>query len=404
MTSAMNGPEQGRHEYDVRPVHLLSLVHPDFLPTVYSLAQVLRDNGFAPSIVSFSSLASGSFDPGTGVTMVDCGPHAGTAADRRSARRRFRAMAERLFRDQNPVALIATCPFSYLESLRLSRRNTPVIYFVEEIYEVNPRTFARAPLTAFRNWAAERRLSEATLVAAPSDERAEFIGARARLARRPYTVLNCPYVREYAEAIDDAYLDAVLPERFHEGMLVVNTGRVSNTQGIVELIQSVAHWPDDAKLVVTGVRESDYAGHVRDVAAASPRQDDICLLPVLPRAAMLALQRRAHVGICLLRLSKDPATQMPAPNKVGEYLRWGMVIVASRLPFLDQLECRGVGELVDVIDPQQIARGVERAVDRARRQDTRANVQQVSREWVNMEVQAIPILRLLQNGVAAGRR
>jgi hypothetical protein len=313
-------------------------------------------------------------------------------------------MAERTFSELAPAAVIATCPFSYLEALRLGRGATPVIYFVEEIYEVNLRTFARSPLTGLRNWVAQRRLGKAALVAAPSDERAEFIGARARLARRPYTILNAPRVGSHSGEVDDRGLDDVLPSHFRDGILVVNTGRVSHTQAIVELLDSVAQWPDDAKLVVTGVRESDYATRVRERAKASPRRGDICLLPVLPRAAMLALQRRAHVGVCLLRLHDDPATQMPAPNKVGEYLQWGLVIVASRLPFLEQLETRGVGEMVDALDAPEIARAVRRAVERARTPVTRGAVQRVSREWMNMQVQAAPILELLRGrGTAAER-
>jgi hypothetical protein len=204
--------------------------------------------------------------------------------------------------------------------------------------------------------------------------------------------------------IHDRGLDDVLPPRFREGILVVNTGRVSHTQAIVELVESVAEWPDDAKLVVTGLRESEYAAAVRERAAASPRRSDICLLPVLPRAAMLALQRRAHVGVCLLRLHDDPATQMPAPNKVGDYLQWGLVIVASRLPFLEQLETRGVGEMVEVLDAPEIARAVRHAVERARRPSTREIVQRVSREWMNMEVQAEPILELLRSSAPLARR
>jgi hypothetical protein len=95
---------------------------------------------------------------------------------------------------------------------------------------------------------------------------------------------------------------------------------------------------------------------------------------------------------------------MPAPNKVGEYLQWGLVIVASRLPFLEQLETRGVGEMVDALDAPEIARAVRRAVERARTPVTRGAVQRVSREWMNMQVQAAPILEFLRGrGTAAER-
>jgi glycosyltransferase involved in cell wall biosynthesis len=381
-------------------VLILSLVHPDFLPSVYALAQVIRDHGFASTIASFTSLASGRYDPGPGITMVDCGPHAGSSADRSRARRRFRATAARLF-EERPVALIAVCPFSYLEALRLARRrSTPVLYFVEEIYEVSLPMLLRSPLSGLRNWRAERALRRAALVAAPSDERAAYIGSRAGLTSKPSTVLNSPYVEQPVIDADDTAAASLLPQRFATGVLVVNTGRVSDTQGIAELVESVEEWPADVRLAVTGVGDDAYGHRVRAAAAASRRRDDICLLPRLSRAAMLGLQKRADIGICLLRRDADPATKMPAPNKVGEYLQWGMLIVASRLPFLDQLEQRGVGEMVDEIDPAEIASAVSRAVARVRRDGTRDHIRGVSRSWLNMRVQAAPILAALDAAAA----
>jgi hypothetical protein len=224
-----------------------------------------------------------------------------------------------------------------------------------------------------------------------------FIQEQAGLSELPRTVLNCPYIGEDAGRLDVEAVDDLLPPHFNDGVLVVNTGRVSRTQGVVELVESVTLWPDDARLVVTGVGDSEYAREVRRRAEQSPRRDDIRLLPMIPRAAMLALQQRAHVGICLLRKDDEPATRMPAPNKVGEYLQWGMVIVASRLPFLDQLEQRDVGELTDELEPSQIGAAVRRAVERARRRETRSDTQRVARGWLNMEVQAAPILDLLES-------
>lgn len=381
-------------------VLILSLVHPDFLAPVYSLAQVLRDEGFAPTIVSFSSLATGRYDPGPGITMIDCGPHAGSSAERRRARRRFRNEAERQF-GRGPVALIATCPFSYLEALRLGERtSTPVVYYVEELYEVSAHALLRSPLTGLRNWRAERALRRAALVAAPSDERAAFIGARAKLATVPRTVLNCPYVDLPVIDVDEHGADALLPDGFGNGILVVNTGRVSATQGIIELVESVSGWPADAQLVVTGVGDDAYAMRVREAVAASSRKHDICLLPRLSRAVMLGLQKRADIGMCLLRRDADPATKMPAPNKVGEYMQWGIFIVASRLPFLEQLEQRGVGEMVDELAPNEIADAVGRAVARVRRDGTRDHIRSVARSWLNMRVQAAPILAALEAAAA----
>jgi glycosyltransferase involved in cell wall biosynthesis len=395
VSAALLVPREFPADGEAGAVLFLSLVHPDFLPSIYALAQVIRDSGYLPTIVSFSSLGPGNFDPGPKIEMVDCGSHVGTFFDRRDARARFRVVSEKASRRLNPVAIIASCPFSYLQALRIAR-GRPVIYFVEEIYETALRQFVRSPLSIFRNWRAQQRLDEAALVAAPSDERAQFIARKSRLRKQPVTILNSPYIGEDLVAKDDGSLDALLPDRIKTGVMVINTGRVSATQGILELVNSVELWPDDVRLVITGVNDSPYSNLVRMAVGRSPRNADICLLPLVSRATMISLQSRAHIGVCLLRRNDEPATIMPAPNKIGEYLKWGLIIVASRLPFLDQLAGRAVGELVDEMDPSLIARAVHAASAIASDPGSRTRVQRVSREWLNMNVQARPIIQLLE--------
>jgi hypothetical protein len=384
-----------------RGVLVLSLVHPDLLPSVHALALVLRDAGYLPTIVSFASPVPGRYAPGHGITLLDCGPHTGSHLERIRRRRAFRALACRTCEALQPDCLIATCPFSYLLALRIAG-SRPVVYLVQEIYTFGAADFRRSPVSSFRSWRAERRLGEAALLAAPSPERAGFIAARAKLDRLPTTILNCPYLDDAAGA-DERLLEGVLPARVRQGVLVVSTGRVSHTQAIRELVESVRFWPVDARLAITGVDESPYGRSVRAARDASTRRDDIALLPMLPRDAMLALQSRAAVGICLLRADHEPAAKMPAPNKVGEYLRWGAFIVASRLPFLDTLPALGVAELADHLEPSEIGRAVAAAVERARDPGTRETVRACSRSWYNMGVQAAPILSLL-DGQADERR
>jgi hypothetical protein len=193
VSAALLVPREFPADGEAGAVLFLSLVHPDFLPSIYALAQVIRDSGYLPTIVSFSSLGPGNFNPGPKIEMVDCGSHVGTFFDRRDARARFRVVSEKASRRLNPVAIIASCPFSYLQALRIAR-GRPVIYFVEEIYETALRQFVRSPLSIFRNWRAQQRLDEAALVAAPSDERAQFIARKSRLRKQPVTILNSPYI------------------------------------------------------------------------------------------------------------------------------------------------------------------------------------------------------------------
>jgi hypothetical protein len=292
-----------------------------------------------------------------------------------------------------PVALIATCPFTLVAGLGMAGRRIPVVYIAYETYEVHAHQALRSPLSWGRSRAAFRRVRDADLVCVPSAERAGWLLARAGLDRAPTIMLNCP--ARQAESPEQA--EWARPAALLGRAIVVHTGRVSQAQAIVELVDSVAHWPADAALVVTNVGNSAYDQSVRSAARASPRAADILLLPAVPRSEMLSLQRAAAVGIFLTRDTDALETLMPAPNKVGEYLHAGLITVAPQSAYMQALERHGVAELFAALTPTAIAAAVRRALDRRKRSDQQSRIESVAQGWYNMDVQAIPLVRLLDS-------
>jgi hypothetical protein len=185
-----------------------------------------------------------------------------------------------------------------------------------------------------------------------------------------------------------------VPEHLRNQRLVINTGGVSKERGVGELVRSVDYWRDNTALVVTNVGDTSYAREVRRLAALSCRSNDILLLPLLPREQMLALQRAAVVGTSLLR-GEDLDTMFAAPNKVGEYLHAGLLVVASRSSFTERLEDRGVAVLANTLEPTEIARAVNEGLDKAATTGQRSHTLAAAREWYCMEVQLRPVLRAL---------
>ena len=376
-------------------VLILSLVHPDFLAPLHAAAQFFAESGRSVEIVTFTSLVPESVNGGANPRITLCGSHSGTVMQRRAARRRFRAVAAERGR-QHPAVIIASCPFTFLEALRIAPPGVPVVYWVFELYEASARDGIRSPATTWRNWRARRQMSRAALVCAPSAERSGWLAARAGLRQLPTTVLNAPHAGSsiaFAKATETHANP--LPPHFAGKTLVLNTGGLSRTQAVLELVESVAEWPADTCLAISNVGSSPYASRVREAAASSPRRTDIALLPLLPRAQMLALQRRAAIGMCLLREGDVPETLMPAPNKVGEYMHAGLLTVGVRMPYLDQLEHHGVAVLAEALEPAAIARAVSAAVDLSREDGTRERVLAVARQWYCMEVQIRPLARLI---------
>jgi hypothetical protein len=379
------------------PILVLSLVHPDFLAPLHAAATFFAEEGRSVEIVTFSSPAPASPNGAANPRIIVCGSHSGTAMQRISARRRFRAVAaERAL--QRPAAIIAACPFSFLEALRIGPPGVPIVYWVFELYEASARDRFRSPATAWRNWRARREMSRATLVCAPSPERAGWIAARAGLRQLPTTVLNAPHAGSSAALAEKTENHSnALPADFAGKTLVLHTGGLSRTHAVLELVESMVGWPPDTCLAISNVGNSPYALRVRQAVESSPRRTDIALLPLLPRAQMLALQRRAHVGICLLREGDAPETLMPAPNKVGEYVHAGLITVGARMPYLDQLEHHGVAVLADTLEPDAIGRAVTAASLLSKDAAARRRVLAVARDWYCMEVQIRPLVRLIEH-------
>ena len=375
----------------------LSLVHPDFLPSLYAVAQVMRDADYQVDLFSFSSPVPAAHDVGPGIVLHDLGPHQGGWSTRFLARRKFRRTVSAWSAHHATSAIIATCPFSLLVAVDVARGGVPVVYLAYETYEATWRDFARSPTNTVRNWRVLRCLTGVDVVCAPSEERAEWLQRQARLKAPPHVVLNAPYVadantRRASDDVSLAELFGLLGTR----RVVIHTGNVSGTQVLLELIDSAQGWPEETVLVVTNVRDTDYGQAVRSRAAASPRSQDILLLPTVKRDTMLALQARAVVGVCLLRASDNLGSSIPAPNKVGEYLHAGLITVANESSYMRVLEREGVAVLARSLEPLAIAEAVMAALRISEREGARQLAQNVARSWYHMGRQFAPILEIVQ--------
>jgi glycosyltransferase involved in cell wall biosynthesis len=373
-------------------VLMLSVVHPDYLPSLYALSTVLQRHGYSAHLFCFASTAKPSA-LWARTNLHVCGDHRGGVLSRWRARQLLLRKADDWRREHHPAALLATCPFTLAAALDMARSKTPVVYLAYETYEVRLREMVGSPLSWLRSRVAFRRAREADLVCVPSAERAGWLLARASLTRAPITVLNCPALSDRDEG--DDRIDSETLRRIGTRIPVIHTGRVSPAQATLELIDSVERWPMGSVLVITNVGSSHYEDAVRASAMRSTRAHDIILLPAVSRSEMLALQAAARVGVFLTRDTDVLETLMPAPNKVGEYLHAGLVTVAPRSTYMEVLERHGVAVLVDSLAPRALATAIGHALERATDDQQRNRVFAVARGWYNMDVQAQPIVRFL---------
>lgn len=158
---------------------------------------------------------------------------------------------------------------------------------------------------------------------------------------RPIVISNTPAwqateFRPTASPITVLYHGAVVPRR-----------------GLETLIESVALWPDNFRLVIRGPAQGGFDQHLRSLA--KPFGERIALEPPVPADRLVFTAAQADIGIFLLSNSTTHA-RFAMPNKIFEYMQAGLMVISSDLPeirsFLDERDC---GVLLSELSPDAIA-------------------------------------------------
>lgn len=169
---------------------------------------------------------------------------------------------------------------------------------------------------------------------------ADALAQRYGLAR-PTVISNTPAwqateFRPTASPITVLYHGAVVPRR-----------------GLETLIESVALWPAEFRLVIRGPAQGGFEQHLRDLA--KPFGGRIVLEPPVPPDQLVASAAQADIGIFLLSNSTTHA-RFAMPNKIFEYMQAGLMVISSDLPEIRKaIETAGCGMLLDHETPQAIA-------------------------------------------------
>lgn len=134
---------------------------------------------------------------------------------------------------------------------------------------------------------------------------------------------------------------------------VLYHGAVVPRRGLETLIESVALWPDNFRLVIRGPAQGGFDQHLRSLA--KPFGERIALEPPVPADRLVFTAAQADIGIFLLSNSTTHA-RFAMPNKIFEYMQAGLMVISSDLPeirsFLDERDC---GVLLSELSPDAIA-------------------------------------------------
>lgn len=377
---------------------LLTLVHPDFLPPVYAVAQVLRDLNYDIHILTFDSFVPAELNLGKNIILESVGKHheVGTV-ERIKLRNKFMHRAKQLT-DENPLCIITFCPFSFNCGLKIKNR-IPLIYIALEISDFVFQDFLKSPLSFYRNLRTFQNIQRADLVATPSIQRSAWLAGRCQLNFLPYTVLNTAYVTNKKIENSAEIFKSLLPAHFLSKKIVLYTGAVNTQQCTLELVQGFAQTGDEnSALVITGIKDNDYCNEIKAFVEKSTAKDRIQLFPYLTRIQMLSLQENADIGVYL---SKDYfnriQSKMIAPNKVGEYMDKGLYLLGVNNDYLKPFEMKGIASLSSSYKPEDISAALKKALGAVRETGYKARIKEFVDEYFCMQKQLTPIIQFIDN-------
>ena len=383
-----------------KKILLFTLVHPDFLPPVYAVAQVLRDLGFDIHILTFDSIVPAQLDLGNNIELETLGRHYDESPlQRLKLRNKFINRAKQLTR-QNINAIITFCPFSFLCGLKI-KKNKPLIYITLEPSDFSLQLFLNSPLSNYRNLLALQNISKADIVATPSIQRSAWLAGRCHLNFMPYTILNTSYFNEEEENTYETFKELVPPD-FLDKKIILYTGAVNSDLCIMELVRAFDLVNDEnSALIITGVKDDEYGSDIKKFIENCKSQKRIKLFPYLTRVQMLSLQSNAHIGACLVREFEDNVkSKMIAPNKVGEYMSKKLYILGIKAEYLMPFQMMGFASLADSPTPRDISKAIRKALITVNEKDNRSKIGIFVKDYFCMQQQLKPVIKYINEAIS----
>jgi hypothetical protein len=379
-----------------RKILLLTLVHPDFLPPVYAVAQVLRDLGYQIHILTFDSFVPAELNLGNNIELESLGKHYDVnTIERIKLRNKFMKRA-RTLSYENLQAIISFCPFSFNCGIKIKNK-TPLIYIALEISDFVFQDFLRSPLSFYRNLRTFQNIDKACLVATPSIQRSAWLAGRCQLNFMPHTILNTSYLSDHDNGNSFEVFKELVPPDFLNKKIVLYTGAVNFQQCTMELVQGfeLVNDPESA-LVITGFKDNDYCNEIREFVEKCKVRERIKLFPYLTRSQMLSLQSNASIGVYLSKeYINKIQSKMIAPNKVGEYMGKSLYLLGISNEYLRPFEMKGIASLAKTPTPFDISIAIKKALLAVNEKDYKIKIKEFVTDYFSMQKQLNPVIEFL---------
>lgn len=267
----------------------------------------------------------------------------------------------------------------------------PLVYDSHELWRANNFMLKR-PVRVQRRWQEleASRIGRAAAVIITTESRA------ARLREwypgvDPVVVMNCqdgdPTLRTTALR-DRLGIDA-------DRRILLYQGLMHEDRGITVALDALPLLSDAFVFVAIGAG----AGAARFTRTIAHRRlgHRAFHVPEVPHHELAPLTASADYGLSLIQNTSE-SYYLSAPNKLFEFMRAGLPVVASDFPEVRRiLDLGDVGEAVDPADPAQVAAAIGRLeADPARRDAIRDTAHRLLRERYNWQLQSAKLLGIYE--------
>lgn len=380
-----------------KKVLFLTLVHPVFLPPVWAMAQVLKDEGYAIHILTFDPHLESEIFETDGVVLESVGKHHGIGLlQRLTIRRKYTARAKQIV-SENTTAIISFCAFSYLCGLKV-RNQQPIVYHALEMADFIWSSLPRSPLSQINNFLALQKVHRASLVSTPSAQRSAWLAGRCKLSFLPETVQNTNYVPSVVTTNYSEIIKKLVPEQHLNKTALLYMGSVNPLNCVAELVEAFCKIKNEQTvLLIAGMKDNKYCNEIKQYAASQGGTNCILFYPYITGLEKEALQQYASIGISLTKENKaDIESKMTAPNKAGEYLAKKLYLIGTETEYMRQFKFSGVASLVSSPTTENITTAINESLTIATSGHYKNKIEDMVNSTYSMQQQMKPITNLLK--------
>lgn len=147
-------------------------------------------------------------------------------------------------------------------------------------------------------------------------------------------------------------------------------------RGLEQLVQSCEFLRDDVRVVFRG-----YGALELELRELGKAHENCCFEPPVPMRDMIHAASSADVGV-IPYIPVNVNNLLSSPNKLFEYIRAGLPVLASDLPFLRRIILEhDIGYVFNPRDPRSIADAINKATREENLMHFRANVQRIKHKY-----------------------